>query len=60
MVTWSPQAWMRSQTSMAATAKRWAGPGASVLTLSMAAVESAKMVNRLPVPWCPSSQSSAR
>ena len=58
MVTWSPRAWMRSQTSMAATAKRWAGPKASVLTRSMAAVESAKMVNRPPAPWS-SIQSSA-
>ena len=59
MVTWSPRAWMRSQTSMAATAKSWAGPRASVLTRSMAAVESAKMVKHLPAPWSPSNQSSA-
>ena len=50
MVNWSPRAWMRSQTSIAATAKHWARPKASVLTRSIAAVESAKMVNRPPAP----------
>ena len=44
MVTSLSQARTRLQTSIAAMAKHWPGPKASVLTQSMAAVESTKTV----------------
>ena len=46
MVTSLSLARMHEQASMAATANRWSGPSASLLTLSMAAVES---TNTVPV-----------